>query len=197
MPKPILTFDEATHSYFLDGLLIPGVTSVIGSILSPVYNKDSDLMQRAAAFGKAVHRACELDDRGTLDMETIDPALLPYLEGWRKFRREHPAELLYNEARACSYKFRFGATIDRIMDFGNGPELPDIKTSTTIGPEVGIQTAAYAIAAQEYLGIKIKKRLCVQLTENDYRLYPLTDPSDRQIFIAALSCYNWKEKNKK
>lgn len=195
MPKPILTFDEASHSYALDGRPVPGVTSVIGSILSPVYNKANDLMRRAAAFGSAVHRACELDDRGTLDMETLDPALLPYLEGWRKFSQDNGGEILHSETKICSYKFRFAGTLDRVLF--DGPTLLDIKTSTTIGPEVGVQTAAYAIAAQESLGIKIKRRLCVQLTPYGYKLYQLTDPSDQQIFIAALSCYNWKEKHGK
>jgi hypothetical protein len=199
VPKPVLTFDEATHSYALDGRPVPGVTSVIREILAPLFRVDSDLMRRAAEFGKAVHRACELDDKKTLDMETLDPALVPWLEGWRKFRAEHPETMWHSETKICSYKFRFAGTLDRISinPGSDQPTLLDIKTSTTIGPEVGIQTAAYKMAAEEYLGIKIKSRLCVQLTEGGYRLHKLNDPADQQTFIAALSCWNWRKKNGK
>ena len=197
VPKPILTFDEATHSYFLDGRPVPGVTSVIREILAPLFRVDSDLMRRAAEFGTAVHRACELDDKRTLDMATLDPALVPWLEGWRAFTREHDGSFIHSETKICSYKFRFAGTLDRIVHTFRGPVLLDIKTSTTIGPEVGVQTAAYAMAAQEYLGIKIKSRLCVQLTEGGYKLHKLTDPSDQQTFIAALSCWNWRKKHGK
>lgn len=192
-----LTFDPTLHKYYLDGAEIPGVTSVIEQQLCPIYQKDSDLMKRAAAFGTAVHLACEYYDKGTLDMDTLDSALLPHLNGWIKFRSEHPGKILFNETKICSYKYRFGGTLDRVIDFGKGPELTDIKTSTTISPAVGPQTASYAMAAKECLGITIKKRLCIQLTEDGYKIKTLTDPSDQQSFIAALSCYNWRIKHGK
>ena len=192
-----LTFDPVEHKYFLDGLPIPGVTEIIEQQLCPVYEKDSDIMKRAAAFGTAVHSACEFYDKRTLDHASLAPAIIPYLNGWIKFRAERPGEIICNESLVCSYKYRYGGKLDRIIDFGKGPELVDLKTSTAFSSAVGPQTAAYAQAAEEHLGIKCKRRLCIKLHENGYGLGLLTDRNDLSIFISALSCKNWRGKHGK
>jgi hypothetical protein len=191
-PRPVLTYDDAAHAYYLDGQRIPGVTGIIRQQLSPLHNGQSDLMQRAANFGKAVHLATELWDKGTLDMATLDPELVPYLEGWRQFRTEHPGEILANEQPICSYKYRFGGTMDRIICAPVGPCLYDIKTGTTLDAGTGPQTAGYSLAAWEYLGIKIKNRWCIQLTADGYKLHQLKDPADLPAFLSALNCFNWR-----
>ena len=57
----VLTFDEASHTYRIDGQVVPGVTSVLKPLTDYSMVPPADL-QAAADFGKAVHRACELDD---------------------------------------------------------------------------------------------------------------------------------------
>ena len=75
-------------------------------------------------------------------------------------------------------------------------EYEDIKTGTTLSPAVGPQTAAYVIAAEEYLDVPtIKRRFCVQLMPNAYKLHQLKESMDSYTFIAALNNYNWRLKH--
>ena len=60
----MLTFDEATHTYTLDGIQLPSVTEVTRFC---AYDYKSDrpwLAEAAARRGTAVHEACALIDYG-------------------------------------------------------------------------------------------------------------------------------------
>jgi len=196
MTRPELTYDPDSHSYFLGGQPIPGVTSVIRQQLAPLPPVNPELMQRAALFGSAVHSACELFDKATLDFSTLDDAVVPYVEGWRLFCKDIGWTVIHNEDIICSYKYRFAGTLDRIMGTDKGLALVDIKTGTTLSPAVGPQTAAYVIAAEEYLDVPtIKRRFCVQLMPNAYKLHQLKESMDSYTFIAALNNYNWRLKH--
>lgn len=60
----MLTFDEASHTYTLDGIQLPSVTEVTRFY---AYDYKSDrpwLAEAAARRGTAVHEACALIDYG-------------------------------------------------------------------------------------------------------------------------------------
>ena len=66
----MLTFDEATHTYTLDGIQLPSVTEVTRFC---AYDYKSDrpwLAEAAARRGTAVHEACALIDYGEEPEET-------------------------------------------------------------------------------------------------------------------------------
>jgi hypothetical protein len=68
-----LEFDAATHTYRLDGELVPSVTTVLKSVGLVEYSHiPQDVLQAAAHRGTAVHYALELLDRGELDYESLD-----------------------------------------------------------------------------------------------------------------------------
>ena len=152
------------------------------------------MLERACAFGNAVHKATELDDLGTLDINTVDPAIAPYLEGWRKFKKDYnmsfqPHEI---EHRLISKRYGFNGTPDR----WSTPKstLIDIKTSTSMTPATAIKTMSYKMLVEENFPIKIKKRIGVQLTEKGYKITPYNDSSDKAVFLACLHIFNWKKR---
>ena len=55
--------------------------------------------QYAMDRGTAIHEATALDDKGDLDESTVDPAVKPYLDGWRLFRREMEPQFLTIEEK--------------------------------------------------------------------------------------------------
>lgn len=193
----ILEFNEDRHEYRLDGAVVPSVTQVTDGLLTDLSMVPPDILKRAAAFGQAVHAACEYDDDGTLDENELDIALLPYLRGYRKFKDEIRPEIVASEQRVFSQKYRFAGTLDRVYRFGRG--LPyvevDLKTNTVLLPAVGPQTAAYQLAWEEMGNPKISKRFALQLKPDDYRLEPLTDPTDTYTFLACLHITHWRNKH--
>lgn len=191
----MLQFDADKHEYRLDGAVVPSVTQVTDGLLTDLSMVPPDILRRAAEFGQAVHAACEYDDDGTLDEDSLDVSLLPYLAGYRKFKAEAKPEVLANELKVYSRKYGFAGTLDRVMRFGRGlPRcLVDLKTNTQLLPAVGPQTAAYQLAWEEMGNPALTKRFALQLLPNDYRLEPLTDPMDRHVFLSCLTVARWRK----
>lgn len=186
-----LTFDEVSHTYRINGQVVPGVTSV----LAPLTNYDSvpaHVLQAAADFGKAVHRACELDDLGDLDdldEATLDPALAPYLNAWRAFCADHSAQWEQIEAPVHHQALRYAGTPDRIGALRGLRAVVDIKTTAKLYPSVGPQLAAYreAAAMPTYA-----LRVAVQLkADGTYTKKTYTDPNDWPVFCSLLTLRNW------
>ena len=152
-----------------------------------------DILDRACAFGSAVHLATQLDDLGTLDINSVDSSIMGYLESWRKFCKDYDLSFTKDEIEhRYTSKRGFTGMPDRISKAKG--LLLDIKTGSGVYHSVDIQTAAYQILAEEN-GIKIKKRMCVQLMENRYKIYPLTETSDKSVFLSCLNIYNFKKRH--
>lgn len=173
---------------------LPRVTEVLAGVgLSDFSKVPIDILEASSHFGTAVHLATQLDDLGTLDIAELSEPILPYLDAWRKFSKDY--NLMFEkdeiEVSLVSTKWNFRGTPDRIAK----PEgvLVDIKTGSSIYPSTAIQCAAYAILA-EANGIRIKKRLCVQLKERGYTVTPYNDASDKSIFLSCLNIYNFKKR---
>ena len=156
-----------------------------------------DIMERACTFGSACHKATELHDLGTLDIDSLDPAIVPYLEGWKNFLKDYgltftPEEI---EQRLVSKRHGFTGAPDRWHT--KKGLLIDIKSTTAMYPATAIQTMAYQMLIEETLKIKIKKRIGVQLTGQPgkgYKIAPYKDTSDKSVFLSCLNVYRWKQR---
>ncbi len=186
----MLAFDEAAHRYTWNGEPVPGVTSVLAP-LSDFSMVAPDLLQRASAFGRAVHLACEFDDRRELDEGQLDGALLPYVQAWRKFSREFEVEWTGIEHRLFHRTLRYAGTLDRAGTVRGRAAIVDIKTSTSLYAAVGPQLAAYARAFDPVTpGSRL--RMAVQLkSDGTYFAKEYTDPTDWPVFASLLTLRTW------
>lgn len=197
----LLTFDEASHTYRHDGRVVPGVTSILRPIMN-FDHVDPALLAAAAAFGVAVHKACELDDRGVLNEAALDPALVPYLDAWRAFSRDYAVQWSAIEERVYHPRLRYAGTLDRFGIVRIAPNKPhttpavvDIKSGTQILPSVGPQLAAYYRARDE--SSVTTKRLAVQLKpDGTYVAKWHDDPNDFAVFCSLLTLRNWCEQHR-
>lgn len=124
--QPGLTFDPGWHRYFWNGVQVPGISEIlkgVGLIDDRFYNDE------AALQGTYIHKATALWDRGTLDEDTLDPAIKPYLEGWKAYRAQSGIRPVEIEQPRYSEIFGFAGTPDRISDAANGHRvIEEIKT---------------------------------------------------------------------
>lgn len=191
-----LTFNEEDHSYHWSGRPVPSVTQV----LAPVVDLSAvppDILSAAAAFGTAVHKACELDDLGVLDEAALDAPLVPYLDAWRRFSYEHSVIWDHVEKRLYHRTLRYAGTADRIGRVDGVPSVVDIKTSATLYPSVGLQLAAYerAISADPLLD-SVSQRISVRLKpDGSYEMHAHQEPDDFAVFASLLTLRNWCRKN--
>lgn len=77
-----LAFHREPHEYTMDGRTVPSVTQC----LDAYYRHNEYAMQ----LGKLVHRTVELHELGTLDVEDLDPVLIPYYEAYLSFKENTP-----------------------------------------------------------------------------------------------------------
>lgn len=192
----MLAFDAATHTYTLDGRVVPSVTQVLAdTVIDTTWFTEASRLR-----GSAVHVACHYDDEGDLKMETLPSSLLGYLDAWRSFRKDSRVEILAVERRVFSKRFFYAGTLDRIVRFPgmkpNTVEIIDIKTGLP-DRAAGLQMAAYSHALLEeetFPWVISPVRRAVQLFDDGrYKVHPYADLNDFTTFTACLAVYRFKK----
>lgn len=186
-----LTFDEETHTYRHNGLVVPSVTQ----ILSPLIDLSAvppGVLEAASKFGVAVHKACELWDLGDLDEDALDDNLRPYLAGWKLFVSENRCSWDGIEKRVFHKTLRYAGTLDRRGMVRNELAVVDIKSTASIYPAVGPQLAAYAHADIRPEALPLTRRYVVQLKPNgSYECKECRNTTDFSVFASLLTLRNW------
>lgn len=126
-------FEESTHTYTLDGVVIPSVTEICAPITCGKY-PPVGVVQQAAARGTRVHELCALYDMDALPDE-IEAELVGYVKAWAAFCRDYKPvwthiELpLYGE---IDTGLPFAGTLDRIGEIDGRTRVVDIKTTASL-----------------------------------------------------------------
>lgn len=191
-----LTFDEPSHTYTLNGIVLPSVTQVIrdNRLSSDFAFVSTADMERARQLGQAVHVATHYNDEGTLDDATVDPAVRPFLDAWRRFVSERQIEFVALEQRVADQTYQFCGTVDRIARIVGSSSLGeiiiDLKTGDPKAAGANYQTAAYAHLVRDLSCVtRISARWSVQLHPEraiPYSVTPYTHTSDWRLFRSAL-----------
>lgn len=190
----MLTFDETTHTYRLDGRKIPSVTTIIkaAGLIDDIWFNEA-----ATWRGSVVHKCCELDCKGKLDESTVDPGAAGYLEGWRKWKRETGFRPVVVEQMDYHSDLFYAGTPDRVGFVCQGePCVVDIKT----GPAQkwhAIQLAAYRMflgqAGNSYRRFGISVHVNGTYTQTEYTVQAL--PVDWAAFLSCQNIFNWRKIN--
>lgn len=193
MSEASLLFDAAEHRYTLEGRDLPSVTTVL-QMLADFERVPWETLEAARLFGQRVHEACALLVRGILDWESLDPALVPYLEGARNFLKRADFLVIASELRLAHRPLRYAGTLDLMGELNGAPALVDFK-SGALPRSVGPQTSAYAEAYHAMHGKRIRRRYCVQLNpefSEGYKVHALTDATDWSVFLSCLNVWRFK-----
>jgi hypothetical protein len=192
-----LQFDEASHTYTLNGQEIPSVTTIIGAVvprnweagvrwgmrlanqgLDPTEKRDA-----AARLGTQVHVAFHHLATGV----EVDPFDFPdeaqgFIGGCRRFIDAHGPEFLASERKTYSEKHGYAGTLDAHVKFTKGKfkgktARIDLKTGKRIYKESHFpQLAAYEQADVERGHDPSDLRFILKvMPTGNYRLVPVTD----------------------
>jgi hypothetical protein len=105
------SFDEATHTYRIDGEPVPSVTQVLGDVL-PGYQASEWHMQR----GTAMHACAAMVAQGVAFDH--DPQLDGRVAALRAFFRDIPLKVAAVEQRLYSPGYRYAGTCDFVGRIG-------------------------------------------------------------------------------
>ncbi|MDA8120402.1 MAG: PD-(D/E)XK nuclease family protein [Gammaproteobacteria bacterium] len=190
---PMLKFDEATHTYTLDGKVLPSVTTILRP-LQDFSGIPANVLERKRHLGTATHKAIELDLANDLDMESLSEAVQPYFRAWKRFQTDFAPRNAQSEVRVFS-KHGYAGTADLVCESRDQKLwVLDFKTSAQIGLATALQTAAYAEAYMDMgWDLRTPQRGAVHLKpDGTYTLHPYTDRKDWPTFLACLTLYHWR-----
>lgn len=189
----LLRFDPQAHAYEYAGRPVAGVTRALEPFNGLEY-VDPDLLAAAALFGQHVHEAIHLLNIGELELSSLSTAVAAYVCGWERFLEESGFVVVESEARVYHPTLGYAGQLDNVGQFPKHQELAlvDIKTGETMPKTVGPQTAAYSEAWAMMHGRRRLRRYCCVVGPDSYKLFPLTDPKDFDIFKAALTLHRWQ-----
>lgn len=195
----MISFEEETHTYRdQQGNVVPGVTR----ILKPLEDFEfvpQEVLQAAADFGTKVHKAVEWHIAGTLDWNSLDEALVPYVKAADVWLAQTKPDVLATEALLYHERHGYAGLADIVYQFKRRQRyqlaVGDWKSSVVLPRTVGPQTAAYASAYEDMHGLK--KRLyrnCIILKPDGL---PKDEPQndlafDQAIFQSCLNVYRFK-----
>lgn len=192
----LLEFDAASHTYRLDGEILPSVTQILKAARLIDYSMiPQDVLQRAAARGRAVHQTLEYLDNGFIDPvdDPINPAVAGYVEAARKFYQDAQFEPHLVEFRNYHPGWRYAGTLDRLGSMAGSQTILDFKTGILL-PGHALQLAAYLAMLPEP---RRYRRIALKLNEDaTYHIeeYAAADyKRDIRIFLSALDCWRWNE----
>lgn len=185
MNAPALVFDKPGHRYTVDGVAIPSVTEILAPLNSFRFVAPA-VLRAAQDLGTAVHLACELDDRGVLDEETLAPELQGYLAAWRLFRKEHNTHWLLVEAPVFNPQMGYAGTVDRFGFVDTEKTVVDLKSSAALYPSVGPQLAAYARAIPQASPCTVRMAVLLKPTGH-YEARTYRSSMDWAVFASLLT----------
>ena len=184
-----LEYDDDTHTYLVDGVIVPSITQMLSVKFGNKYaSVNRSTLERAAERGTAIHKAIE--DYCKLDIEGD----LKEVRNFRFLRRQYGFEVIENETPIILYRFCkpiAAGRLDLVIDDNlSGRALADIKTTAVLDKEylayqlnlyrIGyIQSYGYEIKGLYGIHLKDDKRKFVNIPINEALAWDIIDEYER------------------
>lgn len=171
----MILFDPDTHTYTVDGIVIPSVTTVCRFLSVDLKSDKPWLAKIAADRGTRIHAACcAIDyDCAVEDTEGIEGYLLAY----RRFLKDYRPDWEGIEYLTGNLELGLAGTIDRWGTLYDGtPVIVDIKTGATLrdAPLRGQLTGYKRLLSNDRVHFHAQKLFALHLVKDGtYTLRPV------------------------
>lgn len=164
-----LEYDDETHTYLVDGVIVPSVTQLIKVKFGEKYvGVNRSTLERAANRGTAIHEAIERY------CKTGDGEEVKEVHNFNFLRERHGFNVLENETPIIIAK---GDTpvaagrLDLVLDVKGETAIADIKTTSALDKEyLAYQLNLYRIGYTQSYGIEVTQLYGVHLREDKRKL---------------------------
>lgn len=199
----MIAFDPSDHSYTViaTGERLLSVTQILDLAgLRPDYaGIPPHVLQHAAERGTYVGQCCNLYDEGDLDLDSVHPEAVPYVNAWIHFRDHHSYEPARSEVLLYHPELKVCGRADTVGVW-DGVAVGDIKCTVKLDPAYRIQTAGYALPGMysqgqsgEWVPFDATQRFLVHLKKDaTYEVVQCDQDGDFAVFKAALEIAKWK-----
>lgn len=169
----VLEFDEETHTYLVDGIIVPSVTQVLKVRFGRKYEGvNKEVLRKAAQRGTEIHKAIE--DYCTGEWDKLD---IKEVRNFKFLMVKYGFEVLKNEVPIIIFendKPRAAGRLDLVLTDGTQKSIADIKTTSTLDKEyLAYQLNLYRIGYMQCYGEDIKALYGVHLKEDKRKMAKL------------------------
>ena len=187
-------YDDEKHEYRVGGERYLSITQCLklAGITDTTFADDN-----AMWIGTATHRAIELFVKGTLDIDTLDPELVPRIAAWKAFVEATGFKVTESEKIVWDDTYRVAGRLDILGVLPDGREgIVEIK-SGCVPRWTGLQLAGQSLLLDACAGSKpVRERFGLQVSERGVPTVKLFRAAeDFRIFIAAATVARWKVRN--
>jgi len=191
-----LVFDERSHTYTLNGMKLPSVTTIMRPLSNEYYGSiDRSILDTAAKRGTTVHQAIE--NWLKFGYDDIPEEHSGYYSAFKNWLDENSPRLIEAESRVYHKVFRYAGTADLPCIINSEVICVDFKTSVNIVEMLArVQLEAYAKAYESH-GFKFSEKAIVQLkSDGCYKMvrYKAGDGEAWEVFCGLLTAYNYLSK---
>lgn len=161
----MVEFLKDTHTYLVDGIIVPSVSTILSqTIFADKYKDVPDfVLKKAAEFGTAIHNAIEHES----DDDLTDEQQVVY-KRWLKLKAKHNIKAVEQE-QIIHLGHQYAGTFDMMAEINGELCLVDIKTTYNLDKEyLSWQLSLYAYAKQfggKLVAIWLPKRKGAELVE--------------------------------
>lgn len=196
-------FDEATHTYTLDGKELPSVTHIIRYLaVDKANNADPNMALMARERGSAVHEATVMYDYSGEIPDDFPAEYAPYLEAYVQFCRDYHPKWELIEHQMGNVTLGFAGTLDRFGVIDGKFCILDIKTSYKVDiSSLSAQLTAYhdLLLNEQFERLENAniRHLGLQLMRTGkYRLYETDCEKGSDLFYSCRRIYKTMEQMK-
>lgn len=199
--NPIITFDSNTHTYTLNGEVVPSVTQMLDVLTYTDYGKiDKSVLEYASRRGTDVHEATMEYD--LTDSTEVDAEIEPYVRAYAQFVADYKPNYFGIEEVVANEQYHYAGTVDRFGIMDGVQFVLDIKTVASPNRmtyiKTALQTYLYEIAIGGDFGF-VGSKLYVLFLRKDgtYRLVDLKEWWDKhmheELYMSALRIIRIKD----
>lgn len=180
-----LEFDEDTHTYLVDGVIVPSVTQIVKKQFGKMYeNVPPAVLKRASERGLAVHEAIETY------CKTGEKVEMEELDGFIRLVEQNKITVLANEVPVLFVKERplFAGRLDMYIEKQGANDgdfaIADIKTTYRLDNSyLGYQLNLYRVAFEQSYKMDITKLYGMHLRDKTAKLVeiPINDFLVREV----------------
>ncbi|MBQ4121442.1 MAG: hypothetical protein IJD35_05445 [Clostridia bacterium] len=193
-----LAFEEDSHTYTLNGIVIPCVSDIMEPLSMVKYRGINEAtLDAAAEKGTMVHNSIE--NWIKFEIEDVPPEHQGYFDGFLEWWNKYKPEVIGSEMRLFHKLMMYGGTVDLLSIIGGKLTLTDFKTTYTLSDMTcRVQLEAYAQALASH-GIKVEQKQILHLVKDgkwDTREYAANDAECWRVFGSLKCVYDYVSRTK-
>lgn len=187
----MIEFIEETHTYLVDGMILPSVSQILNFINPTKYDSIPEyILEKAKIYGTNVHKAIETYEK--YDMYSCDENEELAMNEYKKLKFIHEFEVIVQE-KFIRYHGRYCGRFDGILKMNGLTYLYDIKTTSKADEEaLSWQLGMYKLGYETMTGEKIDKCCCIWIPKKKKGKFIVIEPKTESDILEVLDEYEKK-----